>query len=88
MKHKGIETVTIIELEKALQQLNTGKSPDFYGLTVENNLYAGTVTINMLLSIINCIFESGTVPDCLKTGLLTPIFKIKVKKISQRITEE
>ena len=80
VKHKGIEPVTIIELEKALQQLNTGKSPDFYGLTVENILYAGTGTINMLLSIINCIFESGTVPDCLKTGLLTPIFKNKGEK--------
>ena len=82
VKHKGIEPVTIIELEKALQQLNTGKSPDFYGLTVENILYAGTGTINLLLSIINCIFESGTVPDCLKTGLLTPIFKNKGEKKS------
>ena len=33
--------------------------------------------MDILLSIINCMFESGVVPECLKTGLLTPIYKNK-----------
>ena len=38
VKHKDIKPVTLIELKKVLQQLNTGSSPEFYDLTVENFL--------------------------------------------------
>ena len=60
-----------------MAQLNTGKSPDIYGLTIENILYAGESAMNFLLRVVNTIFEAGVISHCLKTGLLTPIFKNK-----------
>ena len=84
VKNKDVEPVILSEIKKALQQLNIGKSPDLYGLVVENIQYAGDSAINLPLSIINCMFKSGVVPDCLKTGLLTPIYKNKGEKNQSR----
>ena len=80
MKTKDVEPMTLSEIKEALQQLNIGKSSDVYGLVVENIKYAGDSAINLLLSIINCMFKSGVVPDGLKPGLLTPIYKNKGEK--------
>ena len=43
---------------------------------IEHLVY-GDELAQSILSIISCIFKSGVVPDSLKNGLLTPIFKNK-----------
>ena len=73
MKSKDIEPVTLHELKKSLSQINTGKSPNSYGLVVEHITYAGESAMKLLLS--NSIFEAGMVPDSLKPDLLPTIYK-------------
>ena len=69
-----------MNLKKALKQMNKGKSPDIDGLVIEHIIYAGEATLVLLLSTINHIFQEGVVPDSLKTGILTPIYKNKGDK--------
>ena len=77
VRQTEIEQITLDELRKAISQINTGKSADIYGLTIENVLYAGESALEFLLCALNIIFETGEIPDGLKAGLLTPIYKNK-----------
>ena len=69
--------VTDEELSKAIKAINTGKSPDIYGITIEHVLHAGLEYQEALLHLINRIFQEGVIPMSLKTGLVTPIYKNK-----------
>ena len=71
------EQVTPEELDKAIRNINRGKSADINGLTIEHVLHAGPRYRNSLLAVINSIFHSGVIPEVLKVGLLSPIFKNK-----------
>ena len=90
---KKLDHVSMDEIRTAVQQ---GKSPDFYGLTIENIIYEGEYLKSFLLDIINCIFDNVVIPDSLKVILPTPTFKnkgekttsIKVKRLSLEIIEE
>ena len=77
---KNIQPVTKCEMQKAIDSLNKGKAPDIYGLTVENILFGGSTIKTFMLEVINDIFSKGVVPDNLKFGLLSPVFKKKGKK--------
>jgi hypothetical protein len=63
------------ELDKAVDKLNRGKSSDIYGVTAECIAYGGEKLRNVLLNLINTSFEHCILPDLLKIGTLTPIFK-------------
>ena len=76
VKNKAIPTATIFELEKSIKSINTGKSADIYNITIEH-INAGEQMITILLQIVNTIFDHGSVPDILKVGPLTPVFKNK-----------
>ncbi|VDI70086.1 Hypothetical predicted protein [Mytilus galloprovincialis] len=65
------------EIDKAINQLNTNKAPDIYGITAEHIKYGGDTLLQAITSIINNICSSATIPDCIKHGILTPIFKNK-----------
>jgi hypothetical protein len=65
------------ELDKAVDKLNRGKSSDIYGVTAECIAYGGEKLRNVLLNLINTSFEHCLLPDLLKIGTLTPIFKNK-----------
>jgi hypothetical protein len=54
-----------------------GKSSDIYGVTAECIAYGGEKLRNVLLNLINTSFEHCLLPDILKIGTLTPIFKNK-----------
>ena len=71
------EDVTIEELDKAILKLNRGKSGDIFGVTAECILYGGDKLKNLLLKLINLTFEHYSVPDLLKVGTLTLIYKNK-----------
>ncbi|CAG2248026.1 unnamed protein product [Mytilus edulis] len=80
VKDKNIPPATLEELQKAIKSINKGKSADIYGITVEHILHAGKNLEMLLLNLINIIFKEGKVPDMLKEGLLTPVFKNKGEK--------
>ena len=66
-----------------MNSLNKGKSPDIYGLTIEN-IIGGMKLQSVLLEVLSGIFSNGTVPDSLKCGLLSPVFKKKSPKTDSK----
>ena len=75
--------MTMDELKKAINAINKGNASDIYGLMIEHVVYGGDELAQSFLSIINCI-KSGVVPDSLKNGLLTPIFKNKGSRLDAK----
>lgn len=69
--------VTNEEVAEALGSLNKGKAADIYGLTTEHLVCAFADLIPVLTSLLDGIFRVGDLPNSLKLGLLTPIFKKK-----------
>jgi hypothetical protein len=45
--------ITVDELKEAIKAINTGKSEDIYGLSIENIIYAGEEFLHHLLDLIN-----------------------------------
>ena len=76
MAHESIEETNDEEIAKAIRSINRGKSADYHGLTIEHIINAGK-DMETLLLITNEVFRQGRVPETLKAGLLTPIFKNK-----------
>ena len=76
MAHESIEETNDEEIAKAIRSITRGKSADYHGLTIEHIINAGK-DMEKLLFIANEIFRQGRVPETLKAGLLTPIFKNK-----------
>ena len=74
---KDIPNTNSDEIMKAIRSINRGKSAEYHGLTIEHIDNAGRDMENLLLVITNEIFRQGKVPETLKVGLLTPIFKNK-----------
>jgi uncharacterized protein YqeY len=66
----SIEETNDEEIAEAIRSINRG-------LTIEHIINAGKDMEKLLLLITNEIFRQGRVPETLKTGLLTPIFKHK-----------
>ncbi|VDI69805.1 Hypothetical predicted protein [Mytilus galloprovincialis] len=79
VKGKNIPDASIEEISNAIKNINKGKSADYFGITIDE-FNAGEIVVIFLQSIINEIFQQGYVPDLLKIGLLTPIFKNKGSK--------
>jgi hypothetical protein len=83
---KDIPNTNSDEIMKAIRSINRGKSAEYHGLTIEHIDNAGRDMENLLLVITNEIKETrqGKVPETLKVGLLTPIFKNKGLKSQAR----
>ena len=62
---------------EAMSSLNKGKAPDIYGITLGLHVLASDALMLVLMSFMNNIFSLCDLPDSLKVGLLTPIFKRK-----------
>ena len=77
MAHESIEETNDEEIAKAIRSINRGKSADYHGLAIEHIINAGKDMEKLLLLITKEIFRQGRVPEILKAGLLTPIFKNK-----------
>ena len=59
----------------ALRSLNTGKSPDIFGVAAEQFIYASEALVTVLARLMNDIFVYGNIPDIMKQGVLTPVYK-------------
>ena len=75
--NESIEETNDEEIAKAIRSINGGKSADYHGLTIEHIINAGKDIKKLLLLITNEIFRQGRIPETLKAGLHTPIFKNK-----------
>ncbi|VDI66187.1 Hypothetical predicted protein [Mytilus galloprovincialis] len=80
VKGKNIPDASREEISNTIKNINKGKSADYYGITIEHIVNAGEIMVILLQNIIHEIFQQGYVPDLLKIGLLTPIFKNKGSK--------
>ena len=74
------KVVTMDELKEATKAINTSKSEDIYGLSIENIIYAGEEFLRHLLDLINNIIAQDSIPELVKVGLLSPIYKNKGDK--------
>jgi hypothetical protein len=73
--------LTYEEVHRAITKLNTNKSPDAFGITAEHLKNAGALAIGRLTEILNHILRSCTIPETLKLGILTPVYKNKKSKM-------
>ena len=80
VQYKDIKKVSMDEIKIATQSLNKGKAADYHGITIEHIIYEGKEIKQQLPMLIGEIFELGGIPESLKMGLLTPIFKNKGTK--------
>ena len=58
-----------------MKSLNKGKAPDIYSITAEHIIYGGNQLIVTLCEVFNAIIHLQCVPDILKAGTITPVFK-------------
>ena len=65
------------EVQEAIGKLHTNKAPDIYGITAEHIIHGGHDLLLALTRTINEICAARYVPDYIKMGILTPIFKNK-----------
>ena len=86
VKNVDILKPTKEELNKALSSIKKGKAADIFDLTVEHFIYGGDALLDYTHSIILAIFESGIVPDMIKEGLLSPVFKKRDPYLTSKIT--
>ena len=76
--------MSIEVLKKSINAINIWKALDIYGLMIEHVVYRRDQLAQSDLSIINCIFKSGVLPDTLENGLLMPIFKNKGSRLNAK----
>ena len=70
-----MQPVTEKEVMDALKSLNTGKSSDIFGVTAEHFIYASEALVTVHARVMNDIFVNGNIPDMMKQGVLTSVFK-------------
>ena len=63
------------EVETSIRKLNSGNSPDEYGLCAEHFKYGKDIVSEYITPLFNQILESKSVPAAFKTGILTPVLK-------------
>jgi len=68
-------TIDISDVEKALYQLKTSKSPDLDGLTGEHFLNCHPSIFTHLKILFGFILKCSFVPNCFTSGLIIPIIK-------------
>ncbi|CAG2190078.1 unnamed protein product [Mytilus edulis] len=79
-EHYATRYVDLDTIEKAIKSINKGKAEDVFGISIENVLYAGQQFKLFLHKLINRMFQDRVLPDIIKTGLLSPVFKNKGDK--------
>ena len=63
------------EIEDIIQNLDSNKSPDAFGISTKYIKIINSDISNHLAAIFNLSFSSGVYPDALKMAIVTPIFK-------------
>ena len=74
------EEITEQEVEKAVQKLNSGKSPDMNGLLAEFFHCAGPVLMGRLTTLLQTAWRTETIPEDWRNSFLVVLYKGKVPK--------
>jgi hypothetical protein len=69
------EFVSLELLDKLVCEMKNGKYQDEQLLSAEHFKFGGPSLIYLLKSIFEKIFKEGTVPNCFKSGIITPVYK-------------
>ena len=64
------------EIIVAIKQLHHNKAADYIGLQAEHLKYGGEPMLAILRLLINQIFSMKHIPESLKIGTISPIFKM------------
>ena len=62
---------------KAIKSLNTWKSGDIFDIQAEHFIHCAELISPVLANLFNTMFRMGYAPDCMKLGVLAPVFKRK-----------
>ena len=75
----GISTdpPTLLEVYKAITRLKAGKAPGICGIYSEYLHHAGSESMRFLVELFNLVWESDTVPEEWRQGIIIPIYKGK-----------
>lgn len=65
------------EVLSAIKSLNKGKSADIYNISAEHLAFGADNVVPVLTKLLNKMLHFGIVPDSLKLGVLTPVYKRK-----------
>ena len=84
-RNRNVTAVSADEITKAIKSINKRKSADFHGITIEHIIFAGSEMKKLLALFINIIFECGEIPEILKMGLLSPVYKKKEQNSKHQI---
>ena len=60
-----------------MKTINKGKSLDILGLSIEHLIYSGEELVDFLLLFVQRILTDSKIPDILKQGVITPVYKKK-----------
>ena len=74
-QRKEIPDITHDQVEKAIGKLANKKAPDHLGLTAEHFKKGGDAIVNYTTSLLNTIKRECSIPEILKTGIVTPVLK-------------
>ena len=72
-----IPPITSELIAKCIMELKNGKAADMFGITIEHLKHAGPVVAKLIAELIQNIVNDCVLPPCLKTGVITPVFKNK-----------
>ena len=63
------------DIEKVIDKLHNGKSPDEYGISAEHFKAGKSELVPVITKIFNQILDTKTIPPVFKTGVITPVLK-------------
>ena len=72
---KPIPQAITIMVYKVIQQLKNNKAKDEAGVSAEHIKFGGLTLVETIKDIVNKILEDASIPDCLKSGIVTPVQK-------------
>ena len=64
-----------VDIEKVINKLRNGKSPDEYGISAEHFKAGKSELVPVITKIFNHILDTKKIPAVFKTGVITPVLK-------------
>ena len=71
--------ITSEEVTHAIPRLKLGKAVGDDGLSAEHLRYGGVSLVNWMVQGFNSILAQEIIPNCLKAGILVPVYKVRGK---------
>jgi hypothetical protein len=72
-----VPEITDTLISDYISNLKNAKAPDEFGISSEHLKFAGATVVPIVRTIIENIFKTEQIPEQMKTGVITPVFKNK-----------